>query len=79
MSAEFNNVQSSPQNKIRALYPIVTNREGDTNGINYWINEFNTTSSSLNSESLALQITLSKMLNEAEPQRLFQSLGIRLN
>ncbi|EIA28898.1 hypothetical protein SFB6_026G0 [Candidatus Arthromitus sp. SFB-co] len=43
------------------------------------MNEFNTTSSSLNSESLALQITLSKMLNEAEPQRLFQSLGIRLN
>ena len=78
-ASEFNNVQSSPQNKIRALYPIVTNREGDTNGINYWINEFNTTSSSLNSESLALQITLSKMLNEAEPQRLFQSLGIRLN
>lgn len=78
-AAEFNNVHSSPQNKIRALYPIVVNRDGDTNGINYWINEFNTISTSLNSENLALQVTLSKMLNEEEPQRLFQSLGIRLN
>lgn len=78
-AAEFNNVHSSPQNKIRALYPIVVNRDGDTNGINYWINEFNTISTSLNSENLALQVTLSKMLNEEEPKRLFQSLGIRLN
>ncbi|BAK81612.1 hypothetical protein [Candidatus Arthromitus sp. SFB-rat-Yit] len=78
-SAEFNKIHTSPQNKIRALYPIVTNREGDNNGITYWINELNQYSSSLNSEKLILEIILTRMLNEDEPKRLFQSLGIRLS
>ncbi len=75
---EFNRVHTSSQNKIRALYPIVVNRDGDTNGVNFWINEFNNNLKSLSSEDLALKVTLAKMVNEDEPKKLFSSLGIRL-
>lgn len=76
---EFNKVHKTSQDKIRALYPIVVNRSGDLDGVNFWINEFNKNLSSLNSEDLALKITLAKMLNEEEPKNLFRTLGIRLS
>lgn len=77
--AEFNRVHKNPHEKISALYPIVVNRHGDSDGITFWINEFNKEMSSLNSEDLALKTTLYKMLNEEEPKILFKSLGIRLS
>ena len=64
------------EDKIRALYPIVVNRTGDLNGVNFWINEFNTTLQSVNSQDVALRVTLAEMLNEEEPKQLFRSLGI---
>lgn len=75
---EFNSVHLTAQDKIRALYPIVVNRTGDLNGVNFWINEFNTTLQSVNSQDVALRVTLAKMLNEEEPKQLFRSLGIRV-
>lgn len=75
---EFNSVHSSPEDKIRALYKVIVNRSGDTNGVNFWINEFNSTLSSVNSQDIALKVTISKILNEDEPKQLFRSLGIRV-
>ena len=75
---EFNSVHLTAQDKIRALYPIIVNRTGDLNGVNFWINEFNTTLQSVNSQDVALRIILAKMLNEEEPKQLFRSLGIRV-
>lgn len=75
---EFNSVHISSQDKIRALYPVVVGRDGDTVGVNFWIDEYNNALRNLNSQDLALKTTLSKMLNEEEPKRLFSSLGIRL-
>lgn len=75
---EFNSVHLTTQDKIRALYPIIVNRIGDSNGINFWINEFNTTLQSVNSQDVALRVILARMLNEEEPKQLFRSLGIRI-
>lgn len=75
---EFNSVQSSTEDKIRALYPIIVNRVGDTNGLNFWINELNILQQSMNSQSTALKVILAKMLNEEEPKQLFKNLGIRI-
>lgn len=75
---EFNIVQKTPQDKIKALYPIVVNRDGDINGINFWIGDYTKNLNSLNSEDVALKITLARMLNEEEPKQLFLNLGIRV-
>lgn len=75
---EFNSVHISSQDKIRALYPVVVGRDGDSVGINFWIDEYNNALKNLNSQDLALKTTLTKMLNEEEPKRLFSNLGIRL-
>ena len=75
---EFNVVQKTPQDKIRALYPIVVNRDGDINGINFWIDDYTRNLNSLNSADAALKVTLARMLNEEEPRQLFLNLGIRL-
>ena len=75
---EFNYVHQSTENKIRALYPILVNRNGDLNGVNYWVEEFKSLSQNLNSENLALKTIMYQMLSENEPQQLFKNLGIRI-
>lgn len=77
-ATEFNSVHQSPENKIRALYPIIVNRFGDNNGVNYWVNELNLTQQSVSNSNLAIRVILERMLNEVEPQQLFRDLGIRL-
>lgn len=77
-ATEFNSVHQSAENKIRALYPIIVNRFGDTNGVNYWISEFNSAQQSTSNTNLAIRVILDRMLNEVEPQQLFRDLGIRL-
>lgn len=74
---EFNQIHKNAEDKIKALYPIVVNRDGDSVGLNYWINEYNRNLQSLNSSEIALKITLAKMLGEEEPKQLFLNLGIR--
>ena len=76
---EFNSVQSTSQDKMRALYPIIVNRYGDDTGVNFWINDFNESIKKFNSEDLALKTTIIKMLNESEPKQFFNSIGIRTN
>ncbi len=75
---EFNQVHKNAEDKVKALYPIVVNRSGDNNGLNFWVNEFNRNLSSLNSSEIALKVTLAKMLGEDEPKQLFLNLGIRV-
>ncbi len=77
-SSEFNSVHSSAEDKTRALYKVIVNRDGDINGVNFWINEFTATLNSVNSQDVALRVTISKMLNENEPKQLFKNLGIRV-
>lgn len=74
---EFNAVQNTPENKIRALYPIIVNRTGDTVGVNFWIKEYTDSIQKYNSEDVALKTTIAKMLNETEPKEFFRSIGIR--
>lgn len=76
---EFTTIHKSSQSKIEALYPIIVNRDGDINGINYWVTQYNNKISKGLSESVALTEIITLMLNEPEATRVFSSLGIRIN
>ena len=75
---EFSEMQYSTNELISVLYSIIVNRDPDEEGLNFWINFYNNDALK-NSDGdvfLAKKITVDRMINEKEFEKLMTSMGI---
>ncbi len=75
---EFSEMQYSTDKLISVLYSIIVNRDPDKEGLDFWINFYNNDAlkNSGGDVFLAKKITVDRMINEKEFEKLMTSMGI---
>lgn len=76
VEAEFMQVAPSTQDKIRALYKGIFQRDPDSEGFNYWVSKYNQELTMHNSQNKALVDVIDEMANGQEFSGILSSLGI---
>ena len=71
-------MQYSTDKLISVLYSIIVNRDPDKEGLDFWINFYNNDAlkNSGGDVFLAKKITVDRMINEKEFEKLMTSMGI---
>lgn len=70
---EFINLHKTSEDKIRAIYSTIVGREGDEEGVNFWIKEFEKYEQYLG-EEMAIEYVLNRMFEESEFKNLASQL-----
>lgn len=76
---EFIKMRPSTQSKIEGLYRVIVNRTSDKEGLEFWINMYESLLRNGYSEEFAVKIVADRMINEDEFKNLVKSLKIRTN
>lgn len=76
---EFIKMRPTTKSKIEGLYKVIVNRTSDKEGLEFWINMYETLLRNGYSEELAVKVVADRMINEDEFQNLVKSLKIITN
>lgn len=76
---EFIKMRPTTKSKIEGLYKVIVNRTSDKEGLEFWINMYETLLRNGYSEELAVKVVADRMINEDEFQDLVKSLKIITN
>lgn len=76
---EFIKMRPSTESKIEGLYRVIVNRTSDKEGLEFWINMYESLLRNGYSEEFAVKIVADRMINEDEFKNLVKSLKIRTN
>lgn len=76
---EFIKMRPTTKGKIEGLYKVIVNRTSDKEGLEFWINMYETLLRNGYSEELAVKVVADRMINEDEFQNLVKSLKIITN